>query len=50
MEEMSRGSRYRIAVPQKISDLAEEGWAVPLLLGRTRGGWRVLEAGDVYPY
>ena len=38
-----------IAVPSEISDLAEEGWAVSLLLGRTRLGWGILEVGNVYP-
>lgn len=38
-----------IAVPQEISDLTEEGWAVSLLLGRTQRGWEILEVGNVYP-
>jgi len=38
-----------IAVPREITDLAEEGWAVTLWLGRTRRGWRILDVGNVYP-
>lgn len=38
-----------ISVPKQVTDLAEEGWAVSLLLGRTRRGWRILEVGNVYP-
>lgn len=38
-----------VAVPREISDLAEEGWQVNLLVGRTRQGWRILEVGNVYP-
>jgi hypothetical protein len=45
----SAGTIGPLAVPQEISDLAEEGWSVNLLLGRTRHGWRILEVGNVYP-
>ena len=38
-----------IAVPREITDLAEEGWAVTLWLGRTRRGWKILDVGNVYP-
>jgi len=38
-----------IAVPREITDLAEEGWAVTLWLGRTRRGWQILDVGNVYP-
>ena len=38
-----------IAVPQAITDLAEEGWAVTLWLGRTLRGWKILDVGNVYP-
>jgi hypothetical protein len=37
------------AVPREITDLAEEGWAVTLWLGRTRRGWKILDVGNVYP-
>jgi hypothetical protein len=45
----SAGTIGPLAVPREISDLAEEGWSVNLLLGRTRRGWRILEVGNVYP-
>ncbi|MBN1484565.1 MAG: hypothetical protein JXA37_07570 [Chloroflexia bacterium] len=38
-----------IAVSREISELAQEGWTVSMLLGRTRKGWRILEVGNVYP-
>jgi hypothetical protein len=46
---MTSGRFWPIAVPREISDLAEEGWRVTLLLGRTTEGWRILEVGNVYP-
>lgn len=45
----SEGIIGPIAVPREITDLAEEGWAVTLLLGRTRRGWKILDVGNVYP-
>ena len=45
----SKGIIGPIAVPREITDLAEEGWAVTLWLGRTRHGWRIVDAGNVYP-
>ncbi len=45
----SEGTIGPIAVPREITDLAEEGWAVTLWLGRTRRGWKILGVGNVYP-
>jgi glutamine synthetase adenylyltransferase len=45
----SAGTVGPIAVPRVITDLAEEGWAVTLWLGRTRRGWQILDVGNVYP-
>jgi hypothetical protein len=45
----SKGTIGPIAVPREITDLAEEGWAVTLWLGRTRRGWKILDVGNVYP-
>ncbi|MBC8446459.1 MAG: hypothetical protein H8D78_01795 [Chloroflexi bacterium] len=44
-----RGTIGPIAVPREITDLAEEGWAVTLWLGRTPRGWKILDVGNVYP-
>lgn len=30
-------------------DLAEAGWEINVVLARTPAGWRLLEAGCVYP-
>ena len=44
-----KGTIGPITVPREITDLAEEGWAVTLWLGRTRRGWKILDVGNVYP-
>lgn len=38
-----------VAVPRRISSLCCEGWMIPLLLVKTASGWRIAEAGRVYP-
>lgn len=38
-----------LVVPKEASELAEAGWEVNVVLGRTSGGWRLLEVGCVYP-
>jgi len=39
-----------LAVPEEASSLAEVGWSVNIVLARLAGHWRVVEAGNVYPY
>ncbi len=38
-----------LKVPREITDQCKEGWQVSLLLGKTQGGWSILETGNVYP-
>ena len=38
-----------LAVPKAVSELAEVGWEVNVVLARTAGDWRLLEVGCVYP-
>lgn len=38
-----------VKVPKEATDLAEVGWSVNVVLGRTRRGWHLLEVGNVYP-
>jgi hypothetical protein len=38
-----------LRVPKAISDLAEAGWSVNIVLARTRGTWQLIEVGNVYP-
>jgi hypothetical protein len=38
-----------VTVPPEVSEHCKVGWHINLLLGETRGGWRILETGNVYP-
>jgi hypothetical protein len=38
-----------VKVPNEASELAEVGWSVNLVLGRTSRGWQIVEVGSVYP-
>ncbi len=38
-----------LKVPKEITDQCKEGWQISLLLGKTQGGWSILETGNVYP-
>jgi hypothetical protein len=46
---MSTGGIVELRVPKDITDHCRVGWQVNLLLGKTRNGWCILEAGNVYP-
>jgi hypothetical protein len=38
-----------IPVPDKATALLRAGWDISCSLGRIRGGWRIIEMGNVYP-
>ncbi len=38
-----------LEVPKAVSDLAQSGWSVNVVLGRVRGTWHLVEVGNVYP-
>lgn len=38
-----------LAVPEAVSELAQVGWEVNVVMARTASGWRLLEVGCVYP-
>lgn len=38
-----------VRVPEKATTLLRAGWNISCSLGRTRGRWRLLEVGNVYP-
>jgi hypothetical protein len=38
-----------LAVPKTVSELAEVGWEITVVMARTARGWRLLEVGCVYP-
>jgi hypothetical protein len=38
-----------VAVPTRASELAEPGWSVTVVLGRSGDRWQLLEVGNVYP-
>jgi hypothetical protein len=38
-----------VRVPEKATALLRAGWNISCSLGRTRGQWRLLEVGNVYP-
>ncbi|HEY7319233.1 MAG TPA: hypothetical protein VIE89_16835 [Candidatus Binatia bacterium] len=38
-----------VRVPEKATALLRAGWNISCSLGRTRGQWRLLEMGNVYP-
>lgn len=38
-----------VRVASAISDIAQPGWSVNIVLGRAGGAWHVLEVGNVYP-
>lgn len=38
-----------VAVPAKASKLAQPGWSVTVVLGRSGDRWQLLEVGNVYP-
>lgn len=38
-----------VKVPEQVSELAEVGWYVNIVLARIGGAWRIVEVGMVYP-
>lgn len=38
-----------VPVKKEISSVAQPGWSVSITLGRSRGVWQILAAGNVYP-
>jgi len=38
-----------VKVSKKISSLAQIGWSVYLVLGKSDGSWFIIESGNVYP-
>lgn len=37
-----------VRVTKEISSVAQPGWSVTIALGRSRGVWQILAAGNVY--
>jgi len=38
-----------LKVPKQVTELAQEGWSVTVVLARVQGAWHLLEVGNVYP-
>lgn len=38
-----------LKVPKQLTELAQVGWSVTVVLARVRGAWHLLEVGNVYP-
>ena len=38
-----------VSVPKAASDIAQPGWSINIVLGRTNKTWHVVEVGNVYP-
>lgn len=38
-----------LEVPKAVSDLAQVGWSVNVVLARAQGRWQLVEVGNVYP-
>ena len=38
-----------VKVPKAASDIAQPGWSINIVLGRTNKTWHVVEVGNVYP-
>lgn len=38
-----------LKLPKQVTDIAQEGWSVTVVLARVQGVWHLLEVGNVYP-
>jgi hypothetical protein len=44
------GRTVIILLPAEITSRCKSGWSINLAIGKTKGGWKILEVGNVYPY
>ena len=44
------GAKFVLTLPTEIASICKPGWSINLALGKTKGQWKILEVGNVYPY
>ena len=44
------GMKVVLTLPLEIASRCKSGWSINLALGKTKGQWKILEVGNVYPY